>query len=158
MGDRGVLHWEHSKVMGNRQSDSPLCAGHWRYIEFQVDTGLSPWDSSLAEAGTQEGVGNPNNSSEFLQGSLTHSPHFMLLQQNCGVPSGRSQRTPLLTRHILKPAAASPLTSLATPPMPHHPALSLNTLDFHTPMFLHLLFTQGETPLPPLSLFDEIQQ
>lgn len=82
----------------------------------------------------------------------------MFLQQNSGVPSGRSQRTPLLIRHILKPAAASLLSSLATPPMPHHPSLSLNALDVPTPVFLHLLFTQGETLLPPLSLFDKIQQ
>ena len=135
-----------------------LCVPGAGYIEFQADTGLSQWDSSLAEAGTQEGPGNSNNSSEFLQGSLTHSAHFMFLQQNSGVPSVRSQRTPLLIRHTLKPAAASPLSSLATPPMPQHPPLSLHALDFHTPMFLHLRFTPGETPLPPPSLFDETQQ
>ena len=126
-----------------------LCVLGAGYIQFQADTGLSQWDSSLEEAGTQEGLGNSNNSSEFLQGSLTHSAHFMFLQQNSGVPSGRSQGTLLLIRHTLKPAAASPLSSLATPPMPQHPPLSLNALDFHTPMFLHLRFTPGETPLPP---------
>ena len=73
-----------------------LCVLGAGYIQFQADTGLSQWDSSLEEAGTQEGLGNSSNSSEFLQGYLTHSVHFMFLQQNSGVPSGRSQRTPLL--------------------------------------------------------------
>lgn len=121
-------------------------------MEVQADTGRPQGrGSSLAEAPPREGPGTPSNSSEFLQGSQTHGPHLRFLPQNCGVPSGRPQRPPLLIRHILEPAVASPVPSLETPP-----SLSGHAPGFHTSMLLPLLITGGETPLPPRSLLDGI--
>lgn len=133
-GDRGALHWERRKIISSRHTVSPFCVqGTMLALEARGGPGRH-WPppgeglrgqgrgSSLAEAPPREGPGTPSNSSEFLQGSQTHGPHLRFLPQNCGVPSGRPQRPPLLIRHILEPAVASPVPSLETPPRPttHH--------------------------------------
>lgn len=125
----------------------------WRYMQIEADVVLPLKCPGLVDAGLQEGLGNPSNSSWLPRGSalLTHGPQLHGKTVESPLEGPRS----LASQHILKPQAPLPPVS----PYAHSP-LFISALEhprgFCTSMPLHLWFTRGKIPLPPLFLLVEI--
>lgn len=112
---------------------------------------------SLAEAGTQGRLGNPNNSSEFLQGSTHSSAHFYVPTTKLWGPFWKVSENP--TPYKTYPQASSSLTSQ----QPCHtrcptPITVLGrTGRSHSDVFALAVYSGRDTPSSTFS-FDKIQQ
>lgn len=144
-------------VINQQTHVSTVCVpGTAPALEIHADRGrrsLAPqvsWSSGCRPPGR---AWNPSNSSWLPRGSalLTQGPQL----QGKTVESPLEGPRSLASQHILKPQAPLPPVS----PYAHSP-LFISALEhprgFCTSMPLHLWFTRGKIPLPPLFLLVEI--